>query len=288
MAKAHTFGGPWTQEKLTRLEKYLRAYMTIFTENERARWFTTSYVDAFAGTGHRTSRVREAPTLFDDPEAQEFQKGSPVIALESEPPFDHYIFVDSDPEYVVQLAALKDKYPDRSIMIEEADANEFIRRWCKQTNWHKNRAVVFLDPYGAQVEWKTIECIAQTQAIDLWLLFPLGQAVNRMLTARQPEEGWAKRLDRIFGTEEWQEAFYARSEQQALFTNDAAVEKQADFNSIGGFFVSRLGTIFAEVANRPLPLYNSKSIPIFLLCFAAGNPKGAPTAVKIADHILRS
>jgi hypothetical protein len=27
--------------------------------------------------------------------------------------------------------------------------------------------------------------------------------------------------------------------------------------------------------------------PLYLLCFAAGNDKGAPIAVKIANHILK-
>lgn len=46
----------------------------------------------------------------------------------------------------------------------------------------RRRAVVFLDPFGMQVEWRTIERIGQTKAIDLWILFPLGVAVNRFLT----------------------------------------------------------------------------------------------------------
>ena len=48
------FGGDWTEIKLQRLEQYLKVYRTIFTGNARARYFTTWYVDAFAGTGSRT------------------------------------------------------------------------------------------------------------------------------------------------------------------------------------------------------------------------------------------
>lgn len=33
-----------------------------------------------------------------------------------------------------------------------------------------------------QVEWKTIEAIAKAKAIDMWLLFPLGIGVARLLT----------------------------------------------------------------------------------------------------------
>jgi hypothetical protein len=50
----HKFGGDWTEIKLSRLQKYLKAYRHIFTQNEKARYFKTWYVDAFAGTGSRT------------------------------------------------------------------------------------------------------------------------------------------------------------------------------------------------------------------------------------------
>jgi hypothetical protein len=72
-----------------------------------------------------------------------------------------------------------------------------------------------------------------------------------------------------------------------LFGTQNVFVKEANFDSIGKYFVSRLKTIFAGVAENPLPLRNSKNVPIFLLCFAASNPKGASTAVKIAQDILK-
>jgi len=36
-----------------------------------------------------------------------------------------------------------------------------------------------------------------------------------------------------------------------------------------------------------LMLCNSRNNPIFLLCFASANPKGAPTAVRIAQYLLK-
>jgi three-Cys-motif partner protein len=118
-------------------------------------------------------------------------------------------------------------------------------------------------------------------------LFPLGQAVNRLLTRnRPPEESWANRLTKCFGTEEWKDAFYRSPKQGTLFNANARLEKEADFEAIGTFFVQRLETVCAQVAKKPLPLRNSKNVPIYLLCFAATNPRGAPIAVKIAQHIL--
>ncbi len=171
--------------------------------------------------------------------------------------------------------------------IIQKEANLSIRRWCRETDWQITRAVVFLDPYGIQVEWKTIEALSHTKGVDLWILFPLGQAVNRLLTKREPPTGaWAERLTIFFGTEAWKEAFYRPRKQYDLFEPQDGLEKDANFDSIAEFFVNRLKTVFPDVAPKPLPLRNSKNVPIFFLCFAAANPKGAPTAVKIAQHIL--
>ena len=294
MSSLHQFGGDWTEEKLLRLQKYLHEYMKIFTSNVRAAKLHTIYVDAFAGTGYRTIEKEHAQNeslpFLDDEEGISFQKGSAQIALELNPFFDEYIFIEQSPEYSAELEKLRVKFPEKAnnVTIIQQDANVFIQTWCRQQDWRFTRAVIFLDPYGMQVEWKTIEAIANTQAIDLWILFPLGQAVNRLLTKNcPPKTAWAERLTNFFGTTDWQDAFYQKCDQISLFGEQTALVKDVDFKGIGRYFINRLKTIFIEVADNPLPLLNSKNIPIFLLCFAASNPKGAPTALKIAQHILR-
>jgi three-Cys-motif partner protein len=290
----HEFGGDWTTEKLERVRKYLVAYTTIFNANERARYLIPTYVDAFAGTGGRSQpqRAKAHNLLFpelSEHDNQEFLKGSARIALEVSPPFQQYLFIEQDEARATELRRLRDDYPTKAdrIQIEVADANSYLTTWCANTDWKRHRAVVFLDPYGMQVEWSLIETLANTHAIDLWLLFPLGMAVNRLLTRSEPPPlEWANSLTRIFGTETWREAFYAQSPQLSLFGNEIPQSKQANFEAIGRFFVGRLKTVFAAVADNPLPLYNSRRVPLYLLCFAAGNPQVAPIAVKIAQNIL--
>jgi len=296
----HQFGGQWTEEKLNRLRKYLPAYTKIFKANERAQFLTTYYVDAFAGTGYRS--VKGADNLvgqtlfggdeitFEDQDAESFNQGSARIALEVEPSFDNYIFVEQNSAHVEELENLQREIPAKAnqITILQNDANTFLQMWCAQTNWKMNRAIVFLDPYGMSVEWTTIEAVAKTKAIDLWILFPLGQAVNRLLIRKHPPEGaWANKLTRFFGTEDWKTEFYRPRQRVTLFEIEETLEKEANFESIGKFFVKRLESVFTKVAQNPLTLYNSRNIPIYLLCFAAGNPKGAPTAVRIANDILK-
>ncbi|MDQ3815146.1 MAG: three-Cys-motif partner protein TcmP [Armatimonadota bacterium] len=293
----HRFGGSWTEEKLDRIRQYLPAYTKVF-KGPYARRYKTVYLDAFAGTGHRSqSRPKVAgETLFAElaePDTKEFLKGSAHIALETEPPFDLYLFIEKDTKRSQDLEQLKLKFPDKAagIQIVKQDANSYLEHWCDSTDWKQWRAVVFLDPYGMQVNWSTLEKLAQTKAVDLWLLFPLGQAVNRLLTKQEPPAKWAEALTRIFGTDEWRKEFYSPKPLGGLFNEEnlqsSREVKTADFDKIGQFFVNRLKTIFTEVAPNPLTLYNSKNVPIYLLCFAVASPTGAPIALKIAKHILR-
>ena len=138
-----------------------------------------------------------------------------------------------------------------------------------------------------QLDWSTIEAIAKTKAIDLWLLFPLGQGVMRMLTnSGIPPIEWSDKLTRFFGTDEWKTEFYADNPQDSLFdTMPDQKIKVATYTDIKKYFLKRLELIFEKVAT-PMELKNSTGSPLFLLCFAASNPKGAPTAVRIANYLL--
>jgi three-Cys-motif partner protein len=283
-----TFGGDWTSDKLERVSKYLDAYKQALKNQP----FYLIYIDAFAGTGYRTPKKQQENQglllpEFEGQEAKGFVDGSARIALQGEPPFDKYIFIEQSPKRFIELQKLKEEFPTRNIELEQSDANAYIMKLCKKP-WIKERAVLFLDPFGMQVTWDTIGAIAKTKAIDLWLLFPLGVAVNRLLKkdANIPES-WRKILDEMFGTTDWYEAFYKTEQVRNLFEDQIITNKMSDFDSIGQYFVNRLKTVFAGVAKKPLPLTNSRNVPLYLLCFASGNPKGAPIALRIAENILR-
>jgi three-Cys-motif partner protein len=108
-------------------------------------------------------------------------------------------------------------------------------------------------------------------------------AVNRLLKRDgKIDTGFRKRLDLMFGTKEWFKHFYSAKTNTNLFGEETAIEKTGNFLTIGEYFVSRLNTVFSHVAKKPLPLYNTKNNPLYLLCFASANA----TAVKIAQDVL--
>ena len=55
------------------------------------------------------------------------------------------------------------------------------------------------------------------RAIDLWLLFPLGS--SRLITKSGTiRDTWRKKLDTIFGSEDWYDKFYRKIQEPDLFT----------------------------------------------------------------------
>jgi three-Cys-motif partner protein len=157
------FGGGWTQRKLEVLKKYLQAYTTIFKRNERARFYSISYVDAFAGTGtlRRPALGGLAKYLPELQEIErEFRKGSVTRALEVEPPFDKYIFVEKDVKKCRELESIAAQFGHRKARVVNEDANNALLKWSKSLNTAQERAVVFLDPFGASVKWEVIASLA--------------------------------------------------------------------------------------------------------------------------------
>src|SRR4051794_6634491 len=179
------------------------------------RRYPYAYIDGFAGTGYheleREENVTESllPEL-DEPAVEEFLDGSARIALQVEPRFHKYVFIEKSLKKTEELAKLRDDFPSRAadIIIEHADANDYLQEMCLKGPWHKQRAVLFIDPFGMQLAWKTLAAIGNTKAIDTWILFPIS-AVNRLLVKDSNiPASWRKRLDIMFGESEWFDVFF--------------------------------------------------------------------------------
>ncbi|MEO5711976.1 MAG: three-Cys-motif partner protein TcmP [Luteolibacter sp.] len=292
-APKQSFGGSWTAEKLERLRKYLAAYVQIM---KRQSWCDAyCYLDAFAGTGYNTAKntslIEDSPAeLLPDitsEDTQRFLDSSVRLALGIDPPFSQYVFIEKSAQKARELEKLREEFPSLAdrILPLAGDANEKIQAICKDWNWKKRRAVLFLDPFGMQVSWKTIELVAKTEAIDMFLLFPAGIGVNRMLPGHgNIPESWRRRLDDILGVPEsvWYPEFF-KPQERDLF-GETPIQKTATITSIGNYFNQRLGTVFDCVAPSPLELRNDAGTVLYLLCFAAKNK----TALKIASHLLQS
>lgn len=284
------FAGAHTASKLDKLEAYLKAYLTVLKKQD---WVHTIYFDAFAGTGTAPIAAKSEPTLPLDDDAATFIVGSVRRALELDLSFSEYVFVEKGRAKARELDQLKTAYPAKAdrIKIENTDANSALRTFCATRNWKKSRAVVFLDPFGNQVEWKTIEAIGATMAIDLWYLFPAGLGVHRQIgdNARMDADKEAS-LTRLYGTSEWKTVLISEEEDIDLFGqgNRRAV-KTSSPGLATEFMIKRMRSAFKGGVLDEWLVLGRKRHHSYSLIFAWANPStGAKKAGTIARAVIRS
>lgn len=272
-------------KKLQVLQKYLAAYQKVL----KNRPFATVFFDAFAGTGELP--IEQIGGLFQDvEEAEPFIEGSARRALGIERPFSRYVFVEKSRRKAASLASLKSDFPQLAerIFIEQADANVAIERFCRETDWTNHRAVMFLDPFGNQVGWSTLEMIARTRAIDLWYLFPAHLGINRQISANAEFDATkAASLDRVLGTQDWRAEFISTTRNSDLWGDERErMVKQATVDLITRFMIKRMKGIFGGgVLDEWLPLGRGGS-HWYSLLFACANPNRS--AKTIAEKVARA
>lgn len=293
-AEHHIFGGDHTEIKLDILKQYLQTYTIALRQKFRGKLW---YIDAFAGTGSRTVKTEAIPADLlgaGEPERIELRKGSARIAIDIAPAFDRLVFMDMRPKHCESLESLKREYSDRDITVVAGDANRLIQDQIRWNGWRNTRAVLFLDPYGAEVEWETLQAIAATKAIDVWYLFSLAglyRNAARDISAVDPSK--RKTLTRLLGTDEWENELYSVAERpnDLLGGMDLPETRQrhADVAGLEAYVRRRLETIFPHVAAPfALPRPTEKGPQRFSLFFAVSND--SPAAIRLASrfgsHIL--
>ena len=268
----------WALQRLAILTRYLCAFTTAWKD----RPFSTAYIDAFSGADYcsndlgDSSRLGGFPALADAP-PKALLKCSARVVLATDPAFDGYVFIEQNGRRCRALETLQRQFPDRNIQIKRSDANRELRR-ISHLYRQPRRAVLFVDAYATNLEWDTIIDVSRTNAIDMWLLFPVGigsyQPAGKAI-GLPPH--WRDRLKRLLESDEWFTGF--DPSQPPL---DGLVE------TLRQSFRERLKGVFANVA-VPRVMRSSSGAPLYLLCFASGAPGlDGRMAVELADHLLES
>ena len=153
----------------------------------------------------------------------------------------------------------------------------------KKTNSYAS--LVFLDPFGMQIDWESIESLKNTRT-DIWILIPTGIIVNRLLD-KNCNLKHSQKLQSFFGLNEDEiiQYFYRKETQETLFGEEETIRKVTKpIEKIASLYAQRLKTIWTNVTEEPLRLKNSRGVPIFHFVFASNNIH----AVKIAKQIIKS
>ncbi|MFK5977904.1 MAG: three-Cys-motif partner protein TcmP [Rhizobiaceae bacterium] len=295
---ANKFGGPYTDKKVEKLAQYLGAFTTALKD----RPFNLVFIDAFAGSGDRTTIRVSAPDFFGDGRKIITTAGSARRALETSPPFKMNVFIEKDPELFKELQSVRAEFPDAKVELINGDANKYVVRLCNRIDWNQPhgklkgiRGVIFLDPFGMEINWNTLKVVAETRALDAWIFFPLmGLYRNSPHDRLALDDSKRKSITKVLGTPEWENDWYNHrpTGQQDMFEdmNPKNQTRSLDVDGIEAYVQDRLKTIFKGTVLKPLRINNTRGSPIASLFFCVSNesPAAVRVATDIAGHILKS
>jgi len=282
------WGGPWTEKKLKAFSKYVWSYLTIM---KKFSFWETIYFDGFAGSG---TKEKEANTpLYEQlhiTEAEEkTYKGAAerVLTLEDDLTFNYYYFIDKEEKSLNKLKAKLKDIEGKKLVFRSGDMNKHIKDLAKALHDKKKKlaALVFLDPFGMQIDWASIEALKGSRS-DVWILVPTGVIVNRLLD-RAGKLEFSDKLESFFGLpiEEIKTFFYKHEKKQTLFGEEEIITKVSKpIEKIAKLYADRMKTIWQHVTDEPLVLKNRNGVPIFHFVFASNNEN----AKKIAKQIIQN
>lgn len=263
--------GYWSELKLEIIKEYAQAYSTILAAQQKPR-LAHVYIDGFCGAGEHISKT-----------TGEVVPGSPLNAVNLDPPFEEYYLVDLKGDKVEYLRSLVGDDP--RVHVLHGDCNRVLLDEVFPNVRYEDfrRGLCLLDPYGLHLDWEVIEEAGRMKTLEIFLNFPIYDMNRNVLW--HDKEGPAPedraRMTRFWGDDSWAERVWQESAQMSLF-GEAGFEKQPN-EAVAAAFRQRLREVagFKHVPS-PLPMRNAKNAVVYYLFFASHKP----VAQKIVTHIF--
>ena len=250
--------GYWSEVKLDIVRDYAKAYSTILTARQRPCLHHV-YIDGFSGAGVHITKGDGR-----------FVPGSPLNALNIEPPFKEFFLIDLDGDKVEHLRGLVDGRSGVHVFCGNCNEVLLDEVFPSVRYEQYRRGLCLLDPYGLHLDWEVLAEAGRMGTIDLFLNFPI-MDMNRDALWRHPEgvaEDDLARMTSFWGDESWRQVAYRESSQLDLF-GSPGVEKACN-DEVAEAFRVRLKKVgrFKNVP-KPMPMRNSKGIVVYYLFFAS-------------------
>ena len=258
---------PWSRVKHTVVREYIQAYSRVIASQANLKHV---YVDAFAGAG-----------VLENMKTGGKAAGSPIIALEIEPPFHEYHFIERD---AAKAQMLRQHVGARGV-VHTGDCNEVLLNvalpLCRWEDY--SRGFWLLDAYGMDYHWEVITAAGAEEGVEILLNWSIHD-INRNAAWRDPSQLPPERVERtrrFLGDDTWREAAYAR--QPRLFGGEPAYRK-LPYEAIVRWYCERLRSVakFQYVID-PLLVRTPSGKPLYYLLFASHNKTGA----KIARAVFK-
>ncbi len=254
--------GYWSEIKLDIVREYAQAYSRVMSKQASIRRYL--YVDGFAGAGVHISK-----------QTGEFIPGSPLNALNIEPQFTEYHFIDLDggkAEHLRQLAS-----QNHRVTVHEGDCNSILLdEVFPRARWNDfHRAMCLLDPYALNLNWEVLHTAGQQRSIEIFLNFMV-MDMNMNVLWRNPDNvapAQIARMDAFWGDNTWRRILYHRP--RGLLPG-FDFEEKASNQEVAEAFRERLQKAAGfQFVPQPIPMRNTRGAVVYYLFFASPNETGA-------------
>ena len=227
--------------------------------------FRTYYIDGFSGPGeHRRKKTKERIL------------GTPLEVLGVTPKFDEYHFIDLDGD---KIQHLKEQIGQREdVVTYQGDTNRILPQKVFPLVRHDQyrRGLCLLDPYGLTLDWSVIETAGKSDAIEIFLNFPVADMQRNVFwhNFKGVNRKDIERMNRFWGDESWRAVAY--KQERDLFE----VRKvRAEISSVVTAFRKRLADVAGfRFVPQPIPMRNDQGAIVYYLFFAGPNKAGSNIA----------
>ena len=264
--------GIWSEVKLAIIKEYASAYSKIMDSQRRAkiRSLRGLYIDAYAGPGYHLSK-----------RSGELVEGSPLIAINTDPPFHEYHFIDTDVRRAKQLRELAGERND--VFTYSEDCNKVLLRdvFPRASYGDYRRSLCLLDPYNINLTWEVIETAGKMGSVDIFLNLMI-MDINRNAMRRDPEKSVQSKMDqltKLWGDESWKEAGYDTVPN--LFGD--GLEKVSNEKFAEAFRQRLQKKAGFKFVPPPMPMKTKSNSTIYYLYFASKKAVAADIVGDIFD-----
>lgn len=248
---------PHSEEKISIFEDYIAAFARAA---QRAP--NRVYIDAFAG-----DTVNILSTTGD------IFAGSAEIAIGVRPEFTHVALFEKSAKRAKQLRGMRDDHPSRAITVYEGDCNALMPTALDALP-RKAPTFAFLDPDGMELDWRTVELLADHKRtvsatkVEMWILVSTSGIVRLLGDTKDPV-GEARNVERVA------HLYGARGPWERVRAARRAHELEPDEARRAYLFLymDRLASLgYKHLLARPI--HNSRG-ELYVMVFATDHPAGS-------------
>ncbi len=236
--------GHWARQK----HSLIGQYASMFSTSMKNKWDCRIFIDLFASCGlikvRRTSKI---------------EASSALIALNTDDPFDQYIFCDINNE---KIEALKKRvlrlHPDINVSFLVGDANlltdEIILKIPTPTKANKVLCFCVIDPYKIEnFAFNTIENLSKI-FMDFLVLIPSYMDANRNIDNYFSAKD--KRVENFVGDPHWREEWEAERKKNVRFGDFFVMKFNTRMDELGFLSLEQDEFVLIRNPRNRSPLYH--------------------------------